>query len=127
VGAGGARHGGGCCDLDRFVLAGSPCGGSAGGGTGYRRGVLEFAVRDLQPKWFQQVLFARLERMQTDQVSALDQAMLGLHADLAAQFAAQDAANEGRFAGLAGQLSRVLDRLPPGIAIKAKWRFTWLC
>ena len=47
-------------------------------------GLLEFAIRDLEPEGFRQVLFARLERMQADQASALDQAMLGVHADLAA-------------------------------------------
>ena len=50
-------------------------------------GLLEFAVRDLEPEWFQQVLLARLDRMQADQASALDQAMLGVHADLAALLA----------------------------------------
>jgi hypothetical protein len=69
------------------------------------RGLLEFAVADLDPKLFQQVLLARLQRMETDQGSALDEAMLGLHADLIAGFA--DAI---------GQFKRVLDRLPPGPA-----------
>ena len=79
-------------------------------------GLLEFAVRDLEPEWFQQVLFARLDRMQTDQASALDQAMLSVHADLAALLARQDAADADRFAQVMGQLGRVLDRLPPGPA-----------
>ena len=43
------------------------------------RGLLEFAVADLDPKLFQQVLLARLQRMETDQASALDEALLGLH------------------------------------------------
>ena len=50
------------------------------------RGLLEFAVADLDPKVFQQVLLARLQRMETDQASALDEAMFGLHADLVAGF-----------------------------------------
>jgi hypothetical protein len=79
-------------------------------------GLLEFAVRDLEPEWFQRVLFARLERMQADQASALDQAMLAVHADLAALLACQDAVGANRFAGLTGQLARLLDRLPPGPA-----------
>ena len=44
------------------------------------RGLLEFAVADLEPKLFQQVLLARLQRMETGQASALDEALLGLHA-----------------------------------------------
>jgi hypothetical protein len=79
-------------------------------------GLLEFVVRDLEPEWFQQVLFARLERMQADQVSALDQALFGVQCDLAALLAARDAADEDRFAGLTRQLSQVLDRLPVGSA-----------
>ncbi|MGD0241878.1 MAG: hypothetical protein ABSB59_16340 [Streptosporangiaceae bacterium] len=79
-------------------------------------GLLEFAVRDLEPEWFQQVLFARLDRMQADQASALDRALFGLHADLAALLACQDAAGANRFAGLTGQLAQLLDRVPPGSA-----------
>ena len=65
------------------------------------RGLLEFAVADLDPKLFQQVLMARLQRMETGQASALDEALLGLHA---------------RFASLMDQLKLALDRLPPGPA-----------
>ena len=72
------------------------------------RGVLEFAVADLDPKLFQEVLLARLQRMQTSQAEALDEAMLGLHADLVTGFAS-----------LMGQLDQVLDRLPPGPAQRA--------
>jgi len=50
------------------------------------RGLFEFAVHDLEPKFFQQMLLARLRRMETDQASALDEAMFGLHADLIAGF-----------------------------------------
>ena len=79
-------------------------------------GLLEFAVRDLEPEWFRRVLFARLDRMQADLASALDYAMLGVHADLAALLAYQEAADAGRFAALMSELGRVLDRLPPGPA-----------
>ena len=65
------------------------------------RGLIEFAVADLDPKLFQQVLMARLQRMETGQASALDEALLGLHA---------------RFDSLMDQLKLVLDRLPPGSA-----------
>jgi hypothetical protein len=75
-------------------------------------GLLEFAVRDLEPDWFRQVLFARVERLQADQASALDQAMLSVHADLAALFAVQDAADADRFARLMSQLTRVIDLYP---------------
>jgi hypothetical protein len=73
------------------------------------RGLLEFAVADLDPKWFQQLLFKRLERMENNEATALDNALLGLHADLAA-----------RFAGVTEQLDRVLDRLPPGPAQRSE-------
>jgi hypothetical protein len=59
------------------------------------RGLLEFAVADLDPKLFQKVLMARLERMEAGQESALDRAMFGLHA---------------RFASVMEQLKLVLDR-----------------
>jgi hypothetical protein len=48
-----------------------------------------------------QVLLARLKRMETDEASALDEALLGLYA---------------RFASVMEQLKLVLDRLPPGPA-----------
>jgi hypothetical protein len=79
-------------------------------------GLLEFAVRDLEPEWFRQVLFARLDRMQADQASSLDQAMLSVHADLAALFVLRDSAAADRYALVIGQLTRVLNRLPPGPA-----------
>ena len=65
------------------------------------RGLIEFAVADLDPKLFQQVLMARLQRMETGQASALDEALFGLHA---------------RFDSVMDQLKLVLDRLPPGPA-----------
>jgi hypothetical protein len=79
-------------------------------------GLLEFAVRDLEPEWFEEVLFARLDRMAAAQCSALDaldQAMLSVHADLAASFAAYATAEGKRAADVLGQLARILDRLPP--------------
>ena len=69
------------------------------------RGLIEFAVADLDPKLFQQVLMARLRRIETDQASALDRAMFDLHDDLTAGFA-----------GVMDQFKLVLDRLPPGPA-----------
>jgi hypothetical protein len=90
--------------------------GSLAAGRAIAGGLLEFAIRDLEPEWFQQVLFARLDRMQTDQATALDEAMLSVHADLAALLAVQDAADADRFARVMLQLGRVLDRLPPGPA-----------
>ena len=69
------------------------------------RGLLEFVVADLDPKIFQQVLLARLQRIEIDQASALDRAMLHLHAHLAVGVTA-----------IMGNLDRVLDRLPPGPA-----------
>ena len=85
------------------------------------RGLLEFAVADLDPKVFQQVLLTRLDRMETDQASALDEALLYLHADLAAHFIS-----------VMDQLKRVLDRLPPGpaqrpeIAVYLRTLIDWL-
>ena len=73
------------------------------------RGLLEFAVADLDPKVFQQLLLARLHRMETDEANALDEALLDLHADLAA-----------RFTGVMEQFKRVLDRLPPGPARRSE-------
>ncbi len=69
------------------------------------RGLLEFAVSDLDPKVFQQLLLARLQRMETNQANALDEALLDLHADLAA-----------RFTSVMDLFKRVLDGLPPGPA-----------
>ena len=76
------------------------------------RGLLEFAVYDLDPEVFQKVQVARLQRM-ADQASALDKAMLDLHADLTAGFADQHADLTAGFADVMGQLKQVLNRLPP--------------
>jgi hypothetical protein len=50
------------------------------------RGLLEFAVYDLQPEIFQKLVQARLQHL-VDQASDLDQALLHLHSDLYAQLA----------------------------------------
>jgi len=63
------------------------------------------------------VLLARLQRMETDEASALDEAMFGLHT---------------RFASVMDQLKLVLDRLPPGparrgeIAVYLQTLIDWL-
>jgi hypothetical protein len=88
---------------------------SLAAGRAIAAGLLEFAVRDLEPEWFQRVIFARLDRLENRQASGLDEAMLSVHADLAALLAYQEA-DEVRFAGVMGQLGLVLDRLPPGPA-----------
>ena len=90
--------------------------GSLAGGRAIAGGLLEFAVRDLEPEWFRQVLFARLERMQADQADALDRPIVSVHADLAALLVRQDAADADRFARVMGQVAQVLDRLPSGPA-----------
>ena len=81
------------------------------------RGLLEFAVADLDPQLFQRVLMARLQRMETGQASALDEALFGLHA---------------RFDSVMDQFKLVLDRLPPGparrgeIAVYLRTLINWL-
>jgi hypothetical protein len=52
------------------------------------RGLLEFAAVDLDPGDFQRILLARLQRLGTDQLNALDEAMFVLHADLIAGLSA---------------------------------------
>jgi hypothetical protein len=89
---------------------------SLSAGRAIAAGLLEFSVRSIEPEWFPQVLFARLDRIQADQASALDREMVKVHADLAALFAVRSAANEDRFAYVTGQLARVLNRLPSGPA-----------
>ena len=66
------------------------------------------------------MLLARLQRMETGQASALDEALLGLHA------------SDCRFASVMEQLKLVLDRLPPGparrgeIAVYLRTLIDWL-
>jgi hypothetical protein len=85
------------------------------------RDLLEFAVADLDPKLFQQVLFARLQRIEDGQASELDRALFELHADLITGFAT-----------LMGRLNLVLDRLPPGparrveVAVYLRTLIDWL-
>lgn len=102
------------------LIAASLCGRVEGqalvAGRAIAAGVLEFAVHDREPELFRALLLARLDRLEADQASRLDQELLIVHADLAAGLAARDAADEDRFADLVGRLSRVLDRLPAGPA-----------
>lgn len=86
-------------------------GGGLAAGRAIAAGLLEFAVGDLEPGLFQQVLFARLDRLRGGQ-NGLDEAMAAMHADLAALAANQAHADASRFAELMTQLGRVLDRLP---------------
>ncbi len=78
------------------------------------RGLLEFAVIDLDPKLSQQLLLTRLQRMKTDQANALDEALLHLRADLIARLTVQEELGAQRFTSVMGHFERVLDRLPPG-------------
>jgi hypothetical protein len=85
---------------------------SLAAGRAIAAGLLEFAVRDLEPDLFPQVLFARLDRMQADQARALDEAMAAVHADLAAFAVHRGVADADSSARLMSQLGRVLDSLP---------------
>jgi hypothetical protein len=93
-------------------LVGREAGDALVAGRAIARGLLEFAVRDLKPEWFGRVLFARLDRLQADQASSLDIAMVAAHADLAALVGQHESADAERFERLVYQLARVLDRLP---------------
>lgn len=79
-------------------------------------GLLEGALAELDPKRFQQVLLSRLRRMEANDTTVLDEAMLGLHADLAARFMVSGQLDAQRFTSLTVSLGQVLDRLPPGPA-----------
>ena len=46
------------------------------------RGFLEFALASLDPKLFQQLMFARLGRIETGQANALDETLIALYSDL---------------------------------------------
>ena len=78
-------------------------------GTAIARGLLEFSVADVDPKLFQQLLLARLRRLESGQASALDTHLLNLHADLVVGLAE-----------VTQQLKRVLERLPPGPATRSE-------
>ena len=98
---------------------------SLSAGRAIAAGLLEFGVRTIEPEWFQQVLLARLDRMEAHQASALDRVMLRVHADLAAQLAVKDAAAADRFASVMGQLGQVLAGFRLTRPTRARWRFTW--
>src|SRR5580693_7105981 len=83
-------------------------------------GLLEFAVADLDPPVFQRVLMARLKRMEDGQASALDKALLVLHADLVARLDAKEELDARRFGLMLDYLKDVLERLPPGRADRAE-------
>jgi NACHT domain len=96
------------------------------------RGLLEFAISDLEPKLFQQLLLVRLQRMENNQANALDHALFSFHADLIARIAAQGKLDAQYFVSVMAQLDRMLDRLPPGtanrgeIAVYLKTLIDWL-
>lgn len=69
------------------------------------RGLLEFAVADVDPGLFQKLLLARLQRMESGQATKLDKGIFDLQADLVTGFG-----------GMMELLRRVLDQLPPGPA-----------
>jgi hypothetical protein len=85
-------------------------------GRAIARGLVEFAVFNLEPELFQRVLMTRIARMETRQGNKLDEVVLQLHAGLAAFFANQGEADELRVHRVLTQLAVVLDRLPPGPA-----------
>ena len=68
------------------------------------RGLVEFAVFELQPEIFQKVVLARLQQM-SDQASALDMALFRMHKDL--YHLVKEAEDV---------FTLVMDRLPPGRA-----------
>ncbi len=49
------------------------------------RGLLEFALAEMEPRTFQKVTVARLMRMETGQASMLDEALSDFHSDVAAR------------------------------------------
>jgi hypothetical protein len=80
------------------------------------RGLLEFAVFDLEPELFQRILLARIARLEAGVSAALDHAMLRLNADLVAWFAHDHQEDEQRFRCIMTQLGQALNRLPPAPA-----------
>jgi NACHT domain len=96
------------------------------------RGLLEFVTADLDPKFFQILLLTRLKRMESDQANALDEALLGLNADLVARLDALGQLETKGVIDVMGHLSRVLDRLPPcpaqpgEIAVYLRMLIKWL-
>ena len=112
--------------------AGDPTGNTRAVAVSIARGLLEFGVTDIDPELFQRLLFARLRRMETNQATRLDEVMLGLHADLAAWFAAAGKLDARQSREVMGQLRRVLDRLPPAragrgeVAVYLNTLISWL-
>ena len=112
--------------------AGEPTGDMRAVAAVIARGLLEFGVTDVDPELFQRLLFARLRRMETNQASRLDEAMLGLYADLAAWFTTAGELDARQSREVMGQLRRVLDRLPPAradrgeIAVYLNTLISWL-
>ncbi|MGH3403624.1 MAG: NACHT domain-containing protein [Streptosporangiaceae bacterium] len=85
-------------------------------GRAIARGLMEFAVFDLEPELFQRVLMARIARLETRQASKVDEVILQLHAGLVVWAAYQDQVDELRFRRVLTQLGLILGRLPPGPA-----------
>jgi hypothetical protein len=61
-------------------LPGGPRGSAPSAGWAIARGLLEFAVSDLEPDWFQRVLFTRLDRLESGQATALDRVLFHVNA-----------------------------------------------
>jgi hypothetical protein len=83
--------------------------GSHAAAVNIARGLLEYAAASLDPKHFQQLLLARLERMESGLASALDEASLHVQADMVAGFAS-----------MIDQFKRMLAQLPPGPAYRGE-------
>jgi hypothetical protein len=77
--------------------------------------VCEYHVANLDDAAFRTLLIARLDRMDESRETALDAALLSLHADIAGR-AALDASH---YRSLRGHLERILRRLPPGPATRS--------
>jgi NACHT domain len=96
------------------------------------RGLLEFAVADLDPELFQKVLFARLQRMESHQATVLDEVLLGVQADIVAGLKVLEDLDSAHFTSVMDHLKRVLDKLPSGpagrgeIAIYLRTLVDWL-
>ena len=89
------------------------------------RGLMEFAVFDLEPELFQRVLMARIARLETRQASMLDEVILQLHAGLAVWAAYQDQADELRFHRVLTQLGLILAGCRPARRGGTRCWFIW--
>ena len=100
--------------------------------TAIARGLLEFGMADIAPQLFQRVLLARLARLEHHQDRALDQAMLGLQAELVSWLAVTGDLEARRADEMMRQLQRILERLPTaaagpgGVAVYLKTLIDWL-